>query len=161
MATRRRSSTHRSSRPPSSRGRVIIAEDDAAMRRLLASTLRRDGYEVTETANGLQLFEALQRAVCAAATPAFIVSDVRMPGGSGLQVLEAMRIAGWSVPVVLITAFGDEDVMCEGARLGAACVLSKPFDMDDLRAVAAVLTSPLETPNPDVAAPTCGSPTKG
>jgi DNA-binding response OmpR family regulator len=141
MATFTRSSTPPASRPPSYRARVIVAEDDAAMRRLLASTLRRDGYEVTEAASGLQLFEALRRAVFAAAAPDFIVSDVRMPGGSGLQVLEAIRVAGWSVPVILITAFGDEDVRCEGARLGAACVLSKPFDMDDLRAVATDLIS--------------------
>lgn len=139
METFTRSDAPAASRRPARRPRVIVAEDDAAMRGLLASTLSRNGYDVIEAASGLQLFEALQHAVHASAAPDFIVSDVRMPGGTGLQVLEAIRVAGWKVPVILITAFGDEEVMCEGARLGAACVLSKPFELDDLLAVAGEL----------------------
>jgi DNA-binding response OmpR family regulator len=65
--------------------------------------------------------------------PDAIIMDVRMPGYSGIHILAALRAAQWSTPVILITAFGDARVHEEGARLGAAVVFDKPFDIDDLR----------------------------
>jgi len=116
--------------------RVILAEDDREMRTMLAESLRRDGYWVVEAADGCAL-EALIRSSFHA-TPLgepveLIVTDVRMPGSSGLSALSAVREARWALPFIVITAYGDEATHEEARRLGAAAVFDKPFDLDDLR----------------------------
>ena len=61
-----------------------------------------------------------------------IVSDIRMPGVSGLSVLAGLREIEGIPPIILITAFGDEETHAEADRLGAAAVLDKPFEMATL-----------------------------
>lgn len=115
---------------------ILLIEDDAEMRRLLARTLSRDGYEVVAVADGdealdwlgLCLFDGSLRNV-----PALIVSDVRLPHFSGLELLEGLLCASAEVPVVLITGFPSEETYVEAFELGAARVLAKPFDLDTLR----------------------------
>jgi len=124
------------------RYRLLVAEDDGEMRRLVAGELRRDGYHVDEAASGRELRELVVTALVrantaqpATALPHLIVSDVRMPGWTGLDLLEHLRDRGSDLPVVLITAFGDRDMHERAARLGAVAVLDKPFDCDELRRV--------------------------
>ena len=116
------------------RARIVVAEDDPEMRALLAAALRRDGYEVIEVSDGAQLWEYLHAVMHRAdvAAPDLLVSDVRMPGQSGLEVLAALRRAEVGLPVVLITAFGDAEAHDAAFELGAA-MLDKPFDLDTLR----------------------------
>ena len=129
--------------PPPSRAaqwRLFVADDDADMRALLAEQLRSDGYEVSELRDGFQLLELLQEVRASPLRwPDAIVSDVRMPGHSGLEMLAALRRAGWTTPVVLITAFGDRWVHDQARQLGAAAVLDKPFDIDELRTLLLAL----------------------
>jgi DNA-binding response OmpR family regulator len=118
------------------RPRLLLAEDDREMRQLLASALRRDGYEVIEVADGFQLFEWIGRAWLGddeLNAVALVVTDIRMPGFSGLDVLAELRQAGFETPVILITGFGDHETHALGLKLGAAAVLDKPFDLSDLR----------------------------
>ncbi len=61
-----------------------------------------------------------------------IVSDVRMPICSGLEIVRAIRDSGWTVPVILMTAFGDDETRDRAAQLNAV-LFDKPFDLDDLR----------------------------
>lgn len=116
--------------------RVLLAEDDREMRALLASALRRDGYEVIEAHSGFNLLEEmgvlLQHGE--AAPVDLIISDQRMPGFLGLEILSGLRQAGWSLPFILITGFGDRETHEEARRLGATAVFDKPFDLDELRA---------------------------
>jgi DNA-binding NtrC family response regulator len=65
--------------------------------------------------------------------PDIIVSDIRMPGFSGIDVLSAIRRVDLQVPVILITGFGSAEVAAEAQQLGAASLFTKPFDLDDLR----------------------------
>ena len=116
--------------------RVLLAEDDAEMRRLLGWALRKDGYEVIEARDGAECVGYAQPWVFRGRRvepPDVIVSDVRMPGWSGLEVLGILRAGDAAIPVILITAFGAPDAYAEAWRLGAAAVLTKPFDVDDLR----------------------------
>lgn len=116
--------------------RVFLAEDDDEMRALIGLHLRADGYEIVELPNGSALLAALSDAhVSLAPMPSVIVSDLRMPGMSGVAVLRAVRQYGWSTAFVLITAFGSEEALNEAARLEASVVLHKPFELDDLRRV--------------------------
>lgn len=112
--------------------RIMLAEDDREMRRILAKTLSAGGYEVIEAGSGLALLDQVCEARASNELPALIVSDIRMPGHSGLDVLRVIRGWGWEVPVILITGFGDETVKCEAAGAGGTCLFSKPFDIDDL-----------------------------
>jgi DNA-binding response OmpR family regulator len=116
--------------------RVAVAEDDPDMRGLVADALRRDGYRVVEIADGSRL----RREVAELSNGGvdLIVSDIRMPIVSGLEILRALREARSTIPVVLMTAFGDESTRREAVRLGAV-VFSKPFKLDELRGVVRAL----------------------
>ena len=76
-----------------------------------------------------------------------IVSDVSMPHLSALEVLSEMQRVGFDTPVVLITAFGDDQLRHEASALGVDAVLDKPLDADELRsAVRAVIRRKLQSP---------------
>lgn len=113
---------------------VLVADDDEDMRALVASTLRDDGYEVTEARDGADLLAQLEASLDNPRTrPDIVVSDVIMPELSGLGVLEALRRAQQHLPVILMTVLSDETIHTVAKRLGAVGVLRKPFDIDDLR----------------------------
>ncbi len=115
--------------------RILLAEDDREMRRLLASVLRKEGFEVVAVADGNELLSVLASQMSLShthATTDLIISDVRMPGHSGLDVLAGLRRSGWDTPILLITAFGDDETHAHARRLGAAAIMDKPFDLDDL-----------------------------
>jgi CheY-like chemotaxis protein len=117
-----------------SRLTVLVAEDDPEMRRLLATVLPRWGFDVTLAHDGDELVGLVRAFVAAGgARPDLIISDVRMPGPSGLAVLEYLRENDRATPFVVITAFGDAHTHAEATRLGAARVLDKPFDLNHLR----------------------------
>jgi DNA-binding response OmpR family regulator len=125
--------------------RVLLAEDDNEMRRMLATALRRDGYEVEEARDGCELLARVRSSLLSTddgAPVELVVSDVRMPGWSGLEVLEKLREEDWAVPVILITAFGDEETRRKAREYGATLVLDKPFDVGDLCAAANFFAEP-------------------
>lgn len=115
---------------------ILLAEDDDAFRDLLASALRDDGHVVLEARNGLELLDEIEACVRNPRRPpiGLIISDVRMPEFSGLDVLCAIHCAAWRTPVILITAFGSPETHAEAEEMGALLVLDKPFDLDVLRA---------------------------
>lgn len=113
---------------------IFLAEDDDDMRSLISLALRNDGYDVVEAKDGAELLDLLAGASAAPMKrPDIIVTDVLMPCYSGLGVLAALHKSAWNVPVILITARRDEGVVNDALRLGAAAVVHKPFDIDDLR----------------------------
>lgn len=124
---------------------VLLIEDDDEMRRFLARALRRDGLRVVEAANGDDALDwlgpwALEGNLEAA--PDLIVSDIRLPYFSGLEILEGIQIAADIVPVILITGFPDAETVEKALALGAECVLSKPFDIADFRRAVRRALSP-------------------
>lgn len=127
--------------------RILVAEDDVEMCRLLAWTLEQDGYLVTEVHTGVGLLEHIRRAMTPHAAPHevpdLVVSDMRMPGRSGLEILAAMRRLDAPIPFILISAFASPELHEEAARLGAAAVFDKPFDLDRLRDAVRALRRPV------------------
>lgn len=117
--------------------RIFIAEDDDEMRLLLHEAFVYDGYDVVDLSSGRDLYNLLQRAVELKIVPDIVVSDIRMPGMTGLEVLNCIRELSLKMPVVLITAFGDEETLNAASELGATAVFNKPFDIDDLRIAVA------------------------
>jgi two-component system response regulator (stage 0 sporulation protein F) len=130
--------------PLKERMRVLLAEDHPLMRHMLCATLLREGYEVIEVEDGPALIRALILGLLAdrARAPDLIISDVRMPGLTGLEVLARLRREDWKTPVILMTAFGDQELHAQAARLGAARVLDKPFELEELRAAVRGLLKP-------------------
>jgi DNA-binding response OmpR family regulator len=114
--------------------RVLVVEDDDDMRRLITRALIKDGYLAIGARDVAEALDWLGDPV-ADARPRFdlVVTDVRLPGASGIDLVERIRAADWALNIIVITAFGSA-ALHEGARrLGAAAVLDKPFDLDDLR----------------------------
>jgi DNA-binding response OmpR family regulator len=118
------------------RRRLLLVEDDREMRLMLAAALRRDGYTVFEAANGDDALEWLGPGVLEGEPdrlPDVVVSDIRLPYFSGIDIAEGLQLSRKQVPVILITGFGDPETHAEALRIGAHCVLDKPFELDDLR----------------------------
>jgi DNA-binding response OmpR family regulator len=126
--------------------RILLAEDDDELRGALARALRLSGYAVTECRHGLDLLEQLSCLDTPAEPEDFdlIVSDVRMPGVTGLSVLEGLAELDQAPPVILITAFGDEETHAAAKRSGAIAMIDKPFELEDLldRVYEAVAAKP-------------------
>lgn len=122
--------------PGSRSRRVLLAEDDAAMRALLACTLRRTGFDVIESSSGYETLEWLARSLIDEPPIDLLISDVRMPGYDGLNILASLRQADTPTPVILITAFGSTAVHAAAARLGAFATVDKPFDVAHLMILA-------------------------
>jgi two-component system nitrogen regulation response regulator GlnG len=105
---------------------VLVADDDAQMRRLLQLALTRSGCAVRTVANGAELIDAVMQQ-----TPDVVITDMRMPGMTGLAALNRLRASHPELPCVLITAFGDHDVHRRARSLGARS-MDKPLDPDQL-----------------------------
>lgn len=123
---------------------VLVAEDDDELRSLLSGALRAEGFEVTEARDGSELLDHLGSLFFSGKSSLdLVVTDVRMPGFSGLNVLAGLRGNDWTTPVIVITAFGDQRLHEEASRLGALAVFDKPFDLKDLRDfIRGVLSDP-------------------
>jgi DNA-binding response OmpR family regulator len=114
--------------------RVVVAEDDNDFRSMLCGKLREAGYDVVEARDGGELgrvVNALLLRPTGQAVAEMVIADVRMPGASGLSVLSELRRSDWNTPVILMSAFADDDTVAEARRLGAT-VINKPFDLHEL-----------------------------
>lgn len=122
---------------PESPDRILLAEDDREMRGLLAQALAHEGYAVTECTNGIQLLDHLSGLLERQPMEPYdvIISDIRMPGLTGLEILEGLKGDGGLPPTILITAFGDEATHAEAKLAGAVVTLDKPFEVEDLLAI--------------------------
>jgi CheY-like chemotaxis protein len=104
---------------PRRKRRILLAEDDAALRGLMAAALAKDGHEVVQASDGSEVLDLL-----AEETLDVIVSDVHMPGWSGLDALAGLSRDPASPPVVLVTAFGDNQLHADPRRLGARATMT-------------------------------------
>jgi two-component system response regulator PilR (NtrC family) len=113
---------------PTSRRRILIVDDEPSMREMLRIVLRRDGYDVVVAASGQEAIQHLQ------AEPFdLLLSDIRMPDTSGVDVLRAAKQADSDLVAFMMTAFASTESAVEAMRLGASDYFTKPFNMDELR----------------------------
>jgi len=112
--------------------KILIIDDDTSLRRVLEYNLQEAGYLVSAAASGedgLRLF--------AEDTPALVITDMKMPGMDGMQVLKAVKERSPETLVIMITAFGTVDVAVEAMKAGAYDYITKPFNRDELRLTVA------------------------
>jgi CheY-like chemotaxis protein len=115
--------------------RVIVADDDADVLMMVSVALRGFGYEIIEARTGVELLDMLSAGLLdgdADARPDLIISDIRMPGLTGMAILAGLREADWPTAIVLMTAYADRETREEARRLGVSAFFAKPFDIDDL-----------------------------
>jgi two-component system response regulator PilR (NtrC family) len=108
--------------------RILVVDDERSMRELLAIVLRREGYEVLLAENGRAAIDLLEREPVD-----LLISDIKMPDLSGVDVLRAAKKIDQDILGIMITAFASTETAVEAMRLGACDYLSKPFDVDLLK----------------------------
>ena len=107
---------------------ILIVDDDASQRRLIEFWMQEEGYSTltaSDGAAGLKLFEQQE--------PALVITDIRMPGLSGLDLLSRIKAANPDTAVILITAFSTVNDAVEAMKLGAADYILKPLNADELK----------------------------
>jgi DNA-binding NtrC family response regulator len=128
---------------------ILVAEDDDEMRNLLVQALNDEGYLARGCRDGIELINQFDDYV-AHRVPlpfALIISDIRMPWLTGLDVLQEFRKYVGFPRMILITAFGDSDTHQRARELGAAALLDKPFAVSQLiQLVEQVLHTPIPSP---------------
>jgi DNA-binding NtrC family response regulator len=104
---------------------VLVVDDEAGFRKVLGALLEQAGFAVTVAASGEEALEAVRRQ-----DPDVVLSDLKMPGMDGLELLGALRGDFPEIPVVLLTAHGSIEAAVEAMKKGAYDFLSKPFDRE-------------------------------
>jgi two-component system, OmpR family, alkaline phosphatase synthesis response regulator PhoP len=124
------------------RRRILVIEDDTAIRRGIVDALRFRGYEALEAANGKDGMRLAEGCDCE-----LILLDLVLPGPGGMDILRAVRDSRPTLPVIILTAKGEEDDRVGGLAAGADDYVVKPFSVKELLArVEAVLRRSPERP---------------
>src|SRR5512138_212054 len=108
--------------------KILVADDEVNLRRVLVAMLRRDGHEVVQAATGLEAIEQL-------GDVDVVITDLRMPGADGMEVLRTASRNHPHVPVIMITAYGSVGQAVEAIKAGAFDYIEKPFEQDSIRVI--------------------------
>jgi len=109
--------------------RVLIVDDESSLRTLVKVNLEVDGLEVSEAVDGIEAMNMLRES-----KPDLILLDIMMPGKDGIEVLEELAADKnlRDIPVILLTAKGEQEDLERGAALGARGHITKPFDPEQM-----------------------------
>ena len=110
--------------PSAATAEVWIVDDDQSIRWVLERALEKEGFAVRAFSSVGAVYDAMETA-----SPGVVISDIRMPGGSGLELLERMRQRTPNLPVIIMTAYSDLDSAVSAFQGGAFDYLPKPFDL--------------------------------
>jgi len=110
-----------------SKERLLVVDDDANLRWVMQTQLEDAGYTVETAADGEEALRAVDQVA-----PALVITDLRMPGLSGMDLLRRVRESAPDVPVILVTAFGSIQSAVEAVKAGAYDYLTKPIDFEEL-----------------------------
>ena len=109
--------------------RILVVEDEADLRKVLATLLKRGGYTVDLAETGSVACERLSREIYD-----LVITDLKLPGADGLEVLKTSKGTYPDTPVIIITAYSTDETAEEARRLGAFNYILKPFDTDKILA---------------------------
>ncbi|GMA50885.1 response regulator [Alicyclobacillus contaminans] len=108
--------------------KILIVDDQFGIRVLLQEVLHHEGYTVLEAPNGPKALELVR-----AEAPDLILLDMKIPGMDGLEILRNIRKMKVCTKVIMMTAYGELDLIQEAMEMGALAHFTKPFDIDELR----------------------------
>ncbi len=107
---------------------ILIVEDDEQMRALLQDMIEEEGYQTDSVNNGSEAFRKLVRE-----SFDLVITDIRMPGLTGLDILPGIKKLQPDVPIIVITAFGSEEIRLRALARGANSYLEKPIHFHKLK----------------------------
>lgn len=110
---------------------ILVVDDQDGVRRLLVETFRDQGFSVDLAANGYEALEKLNDKA-----PDLILLDMKMPGMNGLEVLRQIKQRYPDQAVIMMTAYGELEIVNEAINLGVKECITKPFDINQLRELA-------------------------
>ncbi len=113
-----------------SKSNILVVDDERSMREVLDIFLKNEGHNVTTAEDGKAAIEAIQKDIFD-----LVITDLKMPKVSGLDLLKSVKEISPNTIVVIITAFGTTESAVEAMKLGAFDYIQKPFKMDDIRLV--------------------------
>ncbi|WP_160724207.1 response regulator [Bacillus sp. USDA818B3_A] len=109
--------------------KILIVDDQFGIRILLNEVFQKEGYQTFQAANGVQALEIVTKH-----HPDLVLLDMKIPGMDGIEILKRMKVIDPEIRVIIMTAYGELDMIQEAKDLGALTHFAKPFDIDDIRA---------------------------
>ncbi|MFD3446705.1 response regulator [Microbacteriaceae bacterium 4G12] len=109
-------------------GKILIVDDQYGIRILLNEVFQKEGYETFQAANGFQAIDIVLNH-----QPDLVVLDMKIPGMDGIEILKRVKAIDKDIKVILMTAYGELDMIQEAKELGALMHFAKPFDIDEIR----------------------------
>ena len=109
------------------KGKLLIVDDQFGIRILLNEIFQKEGYKTFQAANGKQALEIVQKH-----SPDLVLLDMKIPGMDGIEILKRMKEIDPEIRVIIMTAYGELDMIQEAEKLGALTHFAKPFDIDDI-----------------------------
>ena len=106
---------------------VLLAEDDELILKTIAHKLKKEGFEVILTRNGLEAISLLKNGGID-----LIISDIMMPFASGIEILAEVQQMGSSTPILMLSSMAQEEIVLESFALGASDYMIKPFSPNEL-----------------------------
>jgi DNA-binding response OmpR family regulator len=106
---------------------ILVAEDDELILKTIEHKLLKEGYEVILTRNGKEAIDTIQNTEVD-----LIITDIMMPFASGIEILSAVKATGKSIPVIMLSSMGQEEVILNAFDLGASDFIVKPFSPNEL-----------------------------
>src|SRR5260221_13169332 len=110
--------------------KILIVDDKASMRKMLKEALEGQGHQCRAASSGVEALMLLKKDACD-----LLLTDLRMPEISGMELLREVKDSASETAVVLMTAYGSVETAVEAMRLGAADFLPKPFSLEHLKVV--------------------------
>jgi two-component system response regulator (stage 0 sporulation protein F) len=109
--------------------KILIVDDQFGIRILLNEVFSKEGYQTFQAANGIQALDIVTKH-----DPDLVLLDMKIPGMDGIEILKRMKVIDPDIRVIIMTAYGELDMIQEARNLGAITHFAKPFDIDDIRA---------------------------
>jgi len=110
------------------KGKLLIVDDQFGIRILLSEVFQKAGYKTYQAANGVQALDIVEKH-----NPDLVLLDMKIPGMDGLEILKRMKLINEDIRVIIMTAYGELDMIQEAKDLGAITHFAKPFDIDEIR----------------------------
>jgi two-component system, response regulator, stage 0 sporulation protein F len=108
--------------------KILIVDDQYGIRILLNEVFQKEGYQTFQAANGFQALEIVEKH-----SPDLVLLDMKIPGMDGIEILKRMKVIDQDIRVIIMTAYGELDMIQEAKDLGALTHFAKPFDIDEIR----------------------------
>ncbi|WP_017815723.1 MULTISPECIES: response regulator [Paenibacillus] len=108
--------------------KILIVDDQNGIRILLVELFSNEGYQMFQAANGKAALEVVEQEV-----PDLVLLDMKIPGMDGLEILRHIKSTHPQIHVIMMTAYGELDIIQKAKDLGAIGHFTKPFDIDDMR----------------------------